>query len=147
MIMKTEKLTIELVLSTKKIVKLTSELKGKNLSELYFKALSNADPESLAYIINAFGENEGKNPFNNDLNKVYDFIDDYKKENKKTYEDIFVEIAEVINAEGFFHKKMTKEEMEQLKQTSLFNMDETMKSVVDKVAFEMVSNEFKGHQG
>jgi len=149
MIMKTEKISLELVFTTRKIIKLTEEFKNKNLSELYFKALANCDMKTLAQIILSFGEVEGKSPFNNDLNKVYDFIDDYKKENKKTYEEIYEEIAEVINNEGFFIKKMTKEELTAMKNNPLSSMDleATMKNIVDKVATEIVTEEFKGYQG
>jgi hypothetical protein len=147
-ILKTEKQTIELVFSTKKIIQLTDELKGKNLSDLYFKALANSDIKSLAKIIFQFGEFEGKSPFNNDLNRVYDFLDQYKKENNKSYEEIYKEIAEVINEEGFFPKKMTKEELTAMfdNPMSSIDMEATMKSVVEKVAAEVVTQEFKGHQ-
>jgi len=147
--MKTEKLTIDLVFSTKKIVRLTEELKGKNLSDLYFKALNNSDIKSLATIILVFGELEGKNPFNSDINKVYDFIDEYKKENKKTYEDIYKEIAEVINEEGFFIKKMTKEELMEKINNPLASLDleETIKNAANKVATDTMTDAFKGYQG
>lgn len=149
MVMKTEKLTIDLVFTTKKIVRLTEELKGKNLSDLYFKALNNSDIKSLATIILAFGELEGKNPFNSDINKVYDFIDEYKKENKKTYEDIYKEIAEVINEEGFFIKKMTKEELMEKINNPLASLDleETIKNAANKVATDTMTDAFKGYQG
>lgn len=149
MVMKTEKLTIDLVFTTKKIVRLTEELKGKNLSDLYFKALNNSDIKSLATIILAFGELEGKSPFNSDINKVYDFIDEYKKENKKTYEDIYKEIAEVVNEEGFFTKKMTKEELTEKINNPLASLDleETIKNAANKVATNTMTEAFKGYQG
>lgn len=149
MVMKTEKLTIDLVFTTKKIVRLTEELKGKNLSDLYFKALNNSDIKSLATIILAFGELEGKSPFNSDINKVYDFIDEYKKENKKTYEDIYKEIAEVVNEEGFFTKKMTKEELTEKINNPLASLDleETIKNAANKVATNTMTEAFNGYQG
>jgi hypothetical protein len=147
MIMMTEQLEIELRFSTKKIINLTERFKTKNLSDLYFKIANEKNEKGLAEIISTFAEKDGKTPFNNDLNKVYDFIDEYKKENNKSYEDIYNDIAEVINDEGFFSKKMTKEELTMLMNNpmSSINMEETMKSVVDKVATEFATNEFKGY--
>ena len=127
---------------------MTKELKGKNLSELYFKYFNECNEEALAKIIFTFAEKDGKNAFEN-METVYDFIDDYKKENEKTYEDIYKEIAEVINDEGFFSKKMTKEELEEIMHNPLasINLEETMKTVVEKVATEIVQDEsFKGHK-
>ena len=37
----------------------------------------------------------------------------YKRENKKTYDDMFKELAEEINKEGFFKTKMTKEVLQE----------------------------------
>lgn len=148
MIMKTSNLTLELILSTRKIIKLTDEFKGKNLSELYFKIANEKSEKGLATIINAFGEVDGKTPFNGDINKVYDFIDEYKKENKKSYEEIYREIAEVINEEGFFTNKMTKEQLtEQLNNPmSSIDLQETIKTAVNNVMSEMATNEFKGYK-
>ena len=147
--MKTEKLEIEIRPTTRKIVNLTSKLKGKNLSEIYFKAFNDSDLGVLTEIIFTFGEKEGKNPFNNDINKVYDFIDEYKVENKLTYEDIYTEIGEMINDEGFFVKKMTKEAFKQKLQDpmSSINMEEIIRNATERVATEQVIAEFKGQQG
>ena len=149
MIMNTLKLQIELRLTTRKIINLTDKYKNKNLGELYFKASNDVSEKALAEVINAFAEIDGKNPFSGDINKVYDFIDEYKKENNKTYEDIYKEIAEVINNEGFFSKKMTVEELEVAMSNpmSSINMEETMKTVVEKVAMEVAQEEFKGYKG
>lgn len=148
MIMRTEKQTVELRITIKKIINLTEKCKGKNLSDLYFKLSNELSEKGLAEIIFAFGEIEGKNAFNYDINKVYDFMDVYMRENKKTCEDIYKEIAEVINEEGFFPKKMTKEELESKLNNPMSSIDieETMKNAVDKVMTEIAINEFKGHQ-
>lgn len=149
MIMNTEKLQIELRITTRKIVDLTNKFKGKNLADIYFKASNNYDEKALAEFILAFGEKENKSPFNNDINRVYDFIDEYKKENNKSYEDIYNEIAEVINEEGFFSKKMTKEELSSAMNNPMasINMEDTMRNVVDKIATEVATEEFKGYKG
>lgn len=149
MIMNTEQLEIELRFTTKKIINLTDKYKFKNLGELYFKYSNDLSEKALAEIINTFAEKEGKNPFNGDINKVYDFIDEYMKQNGKHYEDIYKEIAEVINEEGFFSQKMTKEELQVAMSNPMasINMEETMKTVVEKVATEVAQGEFKGYKG
>lgn len=149
MIMNTQNLNVELRLTTRKIISLTDKFKGKNLGDIYFKISNDCNERALAEIIMAFGEVEGKNPFSGDINKVYDFIDAYKKENNKSYEQIYSEIAEVINDEGFFSKKMTKEELKSAMNNPLasINMEETMKQVVNKVATDVATEEFKGYKG
>lgn len=149
MIIKANNIELELRPTTRKIINLTEKNKDKNLSELYFKALHDCDVKVLAEIIMAFGEVEGKSPFNSDINKVYDFIDAYKKESKATYEDIYKELAEMVNSEGFFPKKMTKEELNDKISNPLasLNMEETIKTAADRVASEMMTEAFRGHQG
>lgn len=149
MIMNTQKLQVELRLTTRRIVNFTERNKGKNLGDIYFKSSNNCNEKFLAEFILMFGELEEKSPFNGDINRVYDFIDDYKKENNKTYEQIYIEIAEVINDEGFFSKKMTKEELKQLMNNpmSSINLEDTMREVVNKVATEVATEEFKGYKG
>ena len=147
--MNTLKLEIEIRLTTRKIVNLTDKYKGKNLGELYFKASNNCNEKFISEFIFAFAEKDGKTPFNGDINQVYDFLDNYMKENKKSYKDIYNDIAEIINEEGFFSKKMTKEELTEALNNPMasINMEETMKNVVDKIATEVASEEFKGYKG
>ena len=101
--------------------------------------------EALVDLIYAFAEDRdtGLNSFNN-IDEVYDFIDDYMKENQKTYDDIFNEIAEAINEEGFFKTKMTKEEMQEKMNNPLLslNMDEVIKTSAEKAMATAVSAEF-----
>jgi hypothetical protein len=146
--MKTGKLEVELRPTTRKIINLTEKNKEKNLSELYFKSANDKSEKALAEIIFAFGEVDGKSPFNGDINRVYDFIDDYKFENKKTYNDIYKEIAEMVNEQGFFSMKMTKEELAQALNNPLasLNMEETMKMAIEKVTTEIAAEEFKGYK-
>ena len=75
--------------------------------------------------------------------EVFDFIDDYKEENSKTYDDIFNEIAEAINEEGFFKSKMTKEEMEQKISNPLskINTESIIKASAEKAVAQIVEKE------
>ena len=148
MIMKTKDLTIELRPTTRKIINLTDKFKEHNLSELFFKCANKTDIKAMAEIVFAFGECDGKSPFNNDMNRVYDFIDNYKNENSKSYEDIYNEFSEVLNSEGFFSKKMTKKELDEAMDNpmSSIDMEQAMKTVMDKVATEMATKEFNGYK-
>ena len=136
---------VELIFTTKKIVNLTKDIKEKNLEDLYFKIMNEKNIEALVDLIYAFAEDRdtGLNSFNN-IDEVYDFIDDYMKENQKTYDDIFNEIAEAINEEGFFKTKMTKEEMQEKMNNPLLslNMDEVIKTSAEKAMATVVSAEF-----
>ena len=53
------------------------------------------------------------------------------EENKKTYKDIFEEIAEDINEEGFFNSKMTKKELKDKMSSPLSSMN--MNDVIKRV--------------
>ncbi len=142
--LKTKNKSIELVFTTRKIVKISSLLQGKNFEELYFKAMNEGDLDALSKIIYTFAENveNGARAFANS-EEVYDFVDDYKKENDKTYEEIFDEIAEVINAEGFFKKKMSKKELTEKKSNPLsgLDMNNVIKQSAEKAMTKMAEKE------
>lgn len=126
---------IILVFTTRKLVLISNMYKGKSFEDLYFKALNEGDLEALSKIVYVFAENEnGEKAFKTN-DEIYDFIDDYRAENGKTYEDIFRELAEAINDEGFFKKKMNKEELDQKISNPLssINIDEVIKQSAEKV--------------
>ena len=122
--LKTKNKAIALVFTTRKIVSISNLLQGKNFEDLYFKAMNEGDLDALSKIIYIFAEDieNGSRAFASS-EEVYDFIDDYKAENKKTYNDIFKEIAEVINKEGFFKTQMSKEDLEAKMSNPLSTLD------------------------
>jgi len=125
---------IILVFTTRKLVLISNMYKGKSFEDLYFEALNEGDLEALSKIVYVFAENEnGEKAFKTN-DEIYDFIDDYRAENGKTYEDIFRELAEAINDEGFFKKKMNKEELDQKISNPLssINIDEVIKQSAEK---------------
>ena len=79
---------------------------------------------------------------------MYDFIDDYMEENKKTYKDIFEEIATDINKEGFFNSKMTKEQLKDKMSSPLssMNMNEVIKNSAEKAIAKVAEQEFQGYK-
>lgn len=146
MILETKNKKINLVLKTKKIVEIANTLKNKNFEDAYFKAVQNNDLNALSKIIYTLAEdNEGKHSFNNS-EEVYDFVDDYKKEKGKTYKDIFEELTEVINEEGFFTKKMTKKQLTEIISNPLSgtNMNELVQKSAEKAISKIAEEQFQG---
>lgn len=148
MILETKNKKINLVLRTRKIADIAKKLDGKNFEDVYFKAMNEFDLEALSKIIFTLAENEDKtNSFKSNAD-VYDFIDEYMEENKKTYKDIFTEIAEDINEEGFFNSKMTKEQLKDKMSSPLssMNMNEVIKSSAEKAIAKVAEQEFQGYR-
>ncbi len=146
MILETKTKKINLVLRTRKIADIAKKLEGKNFEDVYFKAMSEFDLDALSKIIFILAENEDKTSSFKNSTDVYDFIDDYMEENKKTYKDIFEEIAEDINKEGFFNSKMTKEQLKDKMSSPLssMNMNEVIKSSAEKAIAKVAEQEFQG---
>lgn len=146
MILETKNKIINLVLKTKKIVEITNTLKNKNFEDAYFKALQGNDLNALSKIIYTLAEdNEGKHSFNSS-EEVYEFLDDYRKENGKSYEDIFKELTEVINEEGFFIKKRNKKELAEMISNPLSgtNMNELIQKSAEKAISRIAEEQFQG---
>ena len=148
MILETKNKKINLVLRTRKIADIAKKLEGKNFEDVYFKAMSEFDLDALSKIIFILAENEDKTSSFKSQTDVYDFIDDYMEENKKTYKDIFTEIAEDINKEGFFNNKMTKEQLKDKMSSPLssMNMNEVIKNSAEKAIAKVAEQEFQGYR-
>jgi len=146
----TKNKNIELRFSTRKIVTICNLLNNKNFEKLYFSIVNENDIDALSKIILTFAELEdGRKAFNN-ADEVCDFIDDYLAENEKTYLDIFQEIAEAINEEGFFSKKMTKEELTETMSNPLssMNLNDIVKQSTEKIVTKIAEEEvFQGYKG
>ena len=144
--LETKNKKIILVFTTRKIVSLANLLKGKNFEDLYFKAMNEKDLDALSKIIFAFAEEEesGAKAFKSS-DDVYDFIDDYKQENQKTYEELFEELASAINDEGFFSKKMTKKELATQMSNPLSgtNMNKLIQESAEKAISKIAEQEFQ----
>lgn len=139
---------IILVFTTRKIVNISNVLKGKNFEDLYFKAMSENDLDALSKIIYTFAEDEAGVKSFKTSEEVYDFIDDYKEENEKTYEDIFNEVAVAINEEGFFKTKMKKKELQEKAMNPLsgLDMNDVIKQSAEKAITKIAEQEvFQGY--
>ena len=148
MILETKNKKINLVLRTRKLADIAKQLDGKKFEDVYFKAMNEFNLEALSKIIFILAENEDKTSAFKNSTEVYDFIDDYMSENKKTYKEIFEEIAKDINKEGFFNSKMTKEELEGKMSNPLssINMDELIKNSAEKAISKVAEEQFQGYK-
>lgn len=149
MILETRKKTINLVLKTRKIVDISNILKSKDFEEVFTKAYSIGDLDALTKILYILAEDEnGKNVFTSS-EEVYEFLDDYRKENKTTLMEIYKKIAEVLNDEGFFKKKKSKKELEEMISNPLssINMSELVKKTTEKAMSKIAEEQFQGYKG
>jgi hypothetical protein len=143
MILETKNKRIKLVLKTRKIVEIANTLKNKNFEDAYFKAVKENDLNALSKMIYTLAENEdGKHAFSSS-DEVYDFLDDYKTENVKTYSDIYKELTEVINEQGFFMKKMNKKELTEMisNPLSAMNINELVQKSAEKAISKMAESQ------
>lgn len=146
MILETKNKTIILVLKTRKIVSVANLLQNKNFEDAYFKALQNNDLDALSKILFIFAEDKDGNSSFKNSNEVYDFLDDYKAETNKTYGDIYKELTEVINEEGFFTKKRSKKELTEMISNPLSgtNMNELVQKSAEKAISKIAEEQFQG---
>ncbi|MCI8470338.1 MAG: hypothetical protein HFJ35_02430 [Clostridia bacterium] len=148
MILETKNKTIKLVLKTRKIVDISNVLKSKNFEEVFTKAYAICDLDALTKILYILSEDEnGKNVFTSS-EEVYDFLDDYRKESKSTFVEIYKKIAEELNNEGFFKNKKTKKELEEMisNPLSTINMNELMQKSTEKAMSKIAEEQFQGYK-
>lgn len=146
MILETKNKTIKLVLKTRKIVDISNVLKDKNFEEAFTKTYAICDLDALTKMLYILAEDEnGKNVFTSS-DEVYDFLDDYRKENKSTLVEIYKKIAEELNEEGFFKNKKSKKELEEMTSNPLstINMNELMQKSTEKAMSKIAEKQFKG---
>lgn len=142
MIIETKNKTINLVIKTRKIVDIANLLKNKNFEEVFIKAYSILDIEALSKIIFKLAENENGESIFLSSNEVYDFIDDCRKEGI-TISELYGKIAEALNDEGFFKKKMSKKELKEVTSNPLLTMntDKLLEKAVENAANKVVEKE------
>ena len=146
MIIETKNKTINLVLKIRKIVDIANLLKNKNFEKVFVEAYSELDAEALSKIIFKLAENEdGENTFKTS-NEVYDFMDECRLEGI-TINDLYGKVAEALNEEGFFKKRMSKKELKELTSNPLstMNMNELIRKsteiAVNKITEQITSEQ------
>ena len=150
MIIETKNKTINLVLKTRKIVDIANLLKNKNFEEAFTKSYAICDREALSKIIFKLAENEdGKSVFTTS-DEVYDFIDDCRLEGISS-NDLYEKIAEALNDEGFFKKKMSKKELKEMTSNPLstMNMNDLVQKSAESAMSKIAEKQFQeqGFQG
>lgn len=136
MIIETKNKTINLVLKTRKIVDIANLLKNKNFEEAFTKAYSELDMEALSKIIFKLAEDEDGRSVFATSSEVYDFMDECRLEGITAY-DLYARIAEALNEEGFFRKKMSKKELREMTSNPLSIMN--LNDLVQKSAENAIS--------
>lgn len=143
MIIETKNKTINLVLRTRKIVDIANLLKNKNFEEAFTKAYAECDREALSKIIFKLAEDEEEKSVFETSSQVYDFMDECGKEGITAY-DLYARIAEALNEEGFFKKKMNKKELKDMISNPLSTMNlndliqKSAESAMNKIAEEQI---------
>ena len=146
MILETKNKTIKLVLKTRKIVDISNVLKNKNFEEAFTKAYAICDLDALTKMLYILAEDENEKNVFTSSDEVYDFLDEYKKESKSTFVEIYKKIAEELNNEGFFKSKKTKKELEEMTSNPLstINMNELMQKSTEKAMSKIAEEQFQG---
>ncbi len=147
MIIETKNKTINLVLKTRKIVDIANILKNKNFEKAFTEAYAICNREALSKIIFKLAETEdGKSVFLSS-DEVYDFIDDCRNEGI-TANDIYAKIAEALNDEGFFSKKMTKKELKEMisNPLSTMNMNELVQKSAERAMSKIAEEQFQNYK-
>ena len=144
MIIETKNKNINLVLKTRKIVDIANLLKNKNFEEAFVKAYSILDGEALTKIIFKLAENENGESAFNSSDEVYDFIDDCSAEGI-TISELYAKIAEALNEEGFFKKKMSKKELKEMTSNPLstMNMNELVQKSAESAMSKIAERQFQ----
>jgi hypothetical protein len=142
MIIETKNKTINLVLKTRKIVDIANLLKNKNFEEVFIKAYSILDIEALSKIIFKLAENENGESIFTSSSEVYDFMDDCRTEGI-TISELYAKIAEALNDEGFFKKKMSKKELKEITSNPLLTMntDKLLEKAVENASNRVIEKE------
>ena len=142
MIIETKNKTINLVLKTRKIVDIANLLKSKNFEKVFVEVYSELDAEALSKIIFKLAENEdGESAFKTS-SEVYDFMDECRVEGIKI-NDLYGKVAEALNEEGFFKKKMSKKELKEMTSNPLLTMntDKLLEKAVENAANRVIEKE------
>ncbi len=146
MILETKNKTIKLVFKTRKIVDISNVLKNKNFEEVFTKAYAICDLDALTKMLYILAENEDEKNVFTSSEEVYDFLDDYRKENKGTLIDLYKKIAEELNNEGFFKNKKNKKELKEMisNPLSVMNMNELVQKSAENAMSKIAEEQFQG---
>lgn len=146
MVLETKNKTINLVFKIKRIIDISNFLKNKNFEEAFVKAYSICDIEALVKILYTVAEtSEGDKAFKT-YDEVYDFVDECRLEQINVNE-LYKKIAEALNEEGFFKKKMSEKELAEITSNPLstINMNELVHNSAQKAIETIATEQFQGY--
>lgn len=147
MIIETKNKTINLVLKTRKIVDIANLLKNKNFEKAFTEAYAECDYNALTKILYKLAEaDNGESAFEKSED-VYDFIDDCRAEGVTPY-NLYNKIAEALNEEGFFRKKMSKKDLKEMisNPLSTMNMNELVQKSAENAMSKIAEQQFQTEQ-
>lgn len=142
MIIETKNKTINLVFKTRKIVDIANLLKNKNFEKAFTEAYTECDYDALSKILYKLAETEnGKSMFTTSED-VNNFIDECRAEGITAF-NLYERIAEALNEEGFFKKKMSKKELKEMTSNPLLTMDidNLMQNSLERAVSKVVEQE------
>lgn len=147
MIIETKNKTINLVFKTRKIVDIANLLKNKNFEKAFTEAYAQCDYNALSKIIFKLAENENGKSIFTTSDDVYDFIDECKAEGITAF-NLYERIAEALNEEGFFKKKMNKKELKEMTSNPLLtmNMNELVTKSAENAMSKIAEQQFQEQQ-
>ena len=107
-----------------------------------------ANLKILAEIIKSFAETEDEKQAFFSIDNVYDFIDEWIEENKKSYTELYKEVIKVVNDMGFLKTKLTEKDLETEIKNPLMNIDmsEIIKESATKAVESIAQEEFRGYK-
>lgn len=147
MIIETKNKAINLVLKTRKIVDIANLLKNKNFEKAFTEAYAECDYDALTKMLYKLAETDNGESAFETSEDVYHFIDDCRVEGITPY-DLYNKIAEALNEEGFFRKKMNKKELKEMisNPLSTMNMNELVQKSAENAMSKIAEQEFQTEQ-
>lgn len=141
MILSTNKVTHELVLNNRSVVRMLDMLGTDDLSTAMLDGMNRVNVKKLAAAIHALDRNNFKS-----IDEVYDFLDDYKAEHECTVREIYAELIREFNDHYFFDRKMTEKELTEWMNNPLAGrMDDILAEAAGKAISGMAEEQFAAH--
>jgi len=138
MILSTNKVTHELILNNRNVVRMLDMLGTDDLSAAMLDGMNHVNTKKLATAIYALDRSNFKS-----IDEVYDFLDDYKAEHECTVREIYADLIREFNDHYFFDRKMTEKELTEWMNNPLAGrMDDILAEAAGKAIGSMAEEQF-----
>lgn len=136
----TENNSIELKLTTRNVTKMLNALGTNDLKTIMFDGAGKMDAKIMAIIVQSLSGTPKS------IGEIYDFIDEYKRENKCSLKKMYELIITDFNENYFFDRLMSEEEITELINNPLITtMDgvvaQAVRDVVGKIAMDTIASQ------